>query len=127
MTISYWGVEHGESISKAEPMKPKKPQTAQPSAGRRFLASAFPAPHAAIAGRKGKKLRATGNATVGTIAGGYGGALAGAGMGALLSRGKNPAALSSGAIGGAYAGGVGGSQMALNRNQRKGYMKKEPR
>lgn len=117
MTVSYWGVEHGE-VSKAYEQKP--------STGRRVAAAAFPVPHGAIAGRKGKKLRATGNQAVGAIGGGYGGALAGGGLTALLTRGRNAGAVTRGSQIGGFSGAVGGSQLGLNRNQRKGYMKKQP-
>lgn len=118
MTVSYWGVEHGDSVSKAYEQNP--------STGRRVLASTFPVPHAAIAGRKGKKLRASGNAAVGAVGGAYAGSAAGGGIGALLTRGRSTGAITGGASAGSIGGLIGGTQLALNRNQRKGYMKKQP-
>lgn len=105
-TVSFWGVDHGDEIAKSKDNKS--------SFGRNALAATVPGAHAAVAGKKGKKLRAFGNAQAGSLGGVVGGSLAGAAVG----RG-NPTLATLGAYGGAAAGGVAG----MKRAQRKGYLK----
>ena len=120
MSTSAFGIDHGESFSKA-----KDPNTGKrPSGGRRALAAYNPGLHSIVAGRKGKKTRAVGNEYGGALLGSAGGAGIGGGIGALATRGKGPGAL-IGAATGSLAGSIGGSQVGLNRNQRKGYLKPE--
>jgi hypothetical protein len=115
MSVSAFGVDHGSEIAKAavDPKTGKKP-----SAGRRVLASApyTNAVHPFVAGKKGKKLRSAGNQIGGIAVGGLAGGLAGS----ALARG-NPVGGAVGSLGGSIAGG----QVGLNRNQRKGYLKRE--
>lgn len=111
MSLSAFGIDHGEISKATDPNTGKKP-----SAGRRVLASAYPVFHGAAAGKKGKKLRAVGNEYGGSLAGGTAGGLAGA----ALTRGR-----ALGVYGGAIGGGITGSQLGLNRNQKKGYLKRE--
>lgn len=98
--VSVWGVNHGDEVAKAD----TKQKEATP--GRYATGMVFPGFHGAVAGRKGKKLRAAGNefglATVGGIAG------------AGLTRGSH-----LGTTAGQYLGAAGG----VHRSQRKGYYK----
>ena len=104
MTTSAFGVEHGE-ISKAK-------NGDQMSTGRMVATGLFAPVHGAVAGRPGKKLRATGNEMGGSVAG----ALTGAATAALL---KKPALTRDLMQGGAIGGAIGGGSI----NQRKGYYK----
>lgn len=110
MAISAFGVDDSRLLSKADRDK------RQYSAGRTAAAATFGGYHGAVAGRKGKKVRATANEAVGSLLGTYGGGAAGM----LLAR-KNPLA---GAMVGAGVGGAGGAVAGLRRNQRKGYLKR---
>lgn len=106
MTESAFGVDHGEEISKKAGKKP--------STERKVAAGVFGGYHSAVAGKSGKKLRATARTvaheTVGGLAGGVGGSvIAGPRLGV-------PAA---------FTGAVAGSQTALKENNRRGYYKKE--
>jgi hypothetical protein len=116
--ISYWGVDHGDEISKAD----KYNGHGKPSAGRRTMAYVGQPFHGAVAGKRGKKLRATGNEYGGFALGSVGGSTLGATLGAAT--GKPAIAGAASTIGG-LAGGIAGNQAGLNRNQRKGYLKKE--
>jgi len=100
MGVSVWGVDHGPDVVAKADTKEKA------SAGRYATGAVFPGWHGAVAGRKGKKLRAAGNEYGGAVVGGIGAA--------AITRG-NPYASSAGQMIGA-AGGV-------RRNQRKGYYK----
>jgi hypothetical protein len=98
------------------------------SAGRQVLGTVFPGGHGAIAGRKGKKLRAAGNEMGGSIAGSTVGAGAAYGIGRALRGGaiKNRrAAAGLAAVGGALGagGGYAGASLGTTRAQRKGYYK----
>jgi len=117
--ISYWGVDHGDVVSKAD-KKDKFNGHGEPTLGRYASAWATGGLHGAFAGKQGKKLRATGNEVLGQTGGGYAGQLAGAGL-AAASKGKIKAAGASNALG--AAGGVGGSMAGVNRNQKRGYLR----
>ena len=121
--ISYWGIDHGDVVSKAE-KKDRFAGHGEPTFGRYASAYLSGGLHGGFAGKQGKKLRATGNEVGGQTGGGYAGQLAGAGVSAV-SRGKIKAAGASNALG--AAGGVGGSMWGVNRNQRKGYLKPQNR
>ena len=111
-TVSIWGVNHGEEIAKAWATDPKTGK--KPSTGRKVAGTLTGGWHPIFAGRKGKKLRATGNVVVG----GVGGSLAGSALGAAVTRGRT-----SGAMAGQMLGAWGGSAAGTNRNQKKGYLK----
>jgi len=115
-SVSAFGVDHG-GISKADD---KYGGNKAPTGGRRAAAYAFGPFHSAVAGKKGKKLRATGNQIGGSVGGAIGGQIGGAALGALT---RKPAIMHGTAQAGGLAGGIGGSQLAVNRNQRKGYYK----
>lgn len=85
----------------------------KPSAGRYAAAGTSLGWHGAVAGKKGKKLRAFGNSAVGSGVVGTGGMLAGA----ALTRSK------AGAQVGSLMGSAAGSIAGMRRNQRKGYLK----
>ena len=106
MAVSFWGVDHGDEISKADDR--------QRSAGRGFLAVNAPGIHAPIAAKKGKKLRAFGNAAGGSVLGGTAGQIAGA----ALTRGSTGGM----AVGGGIGGGLG-AYGGYRRNAAKGYYK----
>lgn len=117
MDTSAFGIDHGysEVEKKSSYWDPKDPKTKKTaSGGRRALAYMGGPFHGAIAGKSGKKLRAGGNEAIGILGGNVAGSAAGSALGG--TRGA--------AIGG-LAGAVSGSQMAQNRNQRKGYLKPE--
>lgn len=120
---SYWGIDHGEVISKAK-KKDKYNGHGAPTAGRRVMAHLGGPFHGAVAGKKGKKLEAS----VIQAGGGLGGSIAGQSAGALtglaLGRG-NPTAATIGAGLGGAAGAITGNQMALNYNQRSGKLKRQ--
>lgn len=126
MAKSAFGVEHGDSISKAAPTKPKTQKPA--SAGRQAAGTLFPGWHGAFAGKKGHKLRAAGNELGGRI----GGALVGQAAAAPLvagglahaTRPAGMAALAGGtgiSVASTLYGGVKGTQRA----QRMGHYKPE--
>jgi hypothetical protein len=127
MAVSYWGVDHGDEVSKASTGMDKYNGQGKPSGKRRLTAQAFGGWHGAVAGKPGKKLRAFGNQTGGGLAGGYAGGAVGGGLAALATRGRSPLATQTGALTGSLAGGTAGLQAGLNRNQRKGYLKPEKR
>ncbi len=123
MAKSAFGVEHGDSISKAAPTKQKKA-----SAGRQALGTVLPGYHGLAAGKKGHKLRAAGNELGGRI----GGALVGQAAAAPLvagglahaTRPAGMAALAGGtgiSVASTLYGGVKGTQRA----QRMGHYKPE--
>lgn len=114
MSVSAFGVDHG-GISKAE-----NKSSGNPSVGRMAAGGLLYPFHAAVTGRKGKKLRAVGNqaggAALGTLPGA---ALMGAGLAT-----KKPGMV----FGGRYlggAGGVAGAVAGTRRANRKGYLKSE--
>jgi hypothetical protein len=117
---SAFGIDHGE-ISKA---KDKYDGHGAPTTGRRLAGHFGYGFHGAVAGKKGKKLRATGTEVAGAAGGAVGGNLGGRLAGAVLSRG-HPVAASIGGSLGSLGGGIAGSQGAVNRLQRKGYYKKQ--
>lgn len=122
--FSAFGVDHGGEFAKADD---KYGGHGAPSGGRRALAYYGGPIHPAVAGKKGKKLRATGNTYGGAVGGAVGGQVAGGVAGAGLrvaTRGRAGGPLAGKAIGG-ITGGVTGSQLGVNRNQRKGYYKPE--
>lgn len=99
MTTSYWGVDHGEEVAKAQKKNPPPP-----SAGRVATGALFGWPHGAIAGKKGSKLKASGMGLGGTFAGSLiGGRVAG-------PRGSALGAMTGGAA-------------ATVESQRRGYLK----
>lgn len=107
--ISAFGVDHGgEEFGKALPEYRDPKTKKKASVERRVLASApiTSTFHPIVAGKSGKKLRATGNQWGGSMAGTLAGSVVGGRAGGLV-------------------GGVAGSQAGLNRNQRKGYLKRE--
>lgn len=118
--ISAFGIDHGE-ISKADSDRYGK--HGAPTTGRRLAGHFFPGWHGAVAGKKGKKLRSTGT----EVGGAVGGSIVGGAAGHALTRGGG------GKVGAAVRSGVGlgtaigGSQLAVNRLQRKGYYKKQPK
>ena len=113
MAVSYWGVDHGDEVSKAA-KKDRYNGHGEPTAGRRAWAYLGGPLHGAIAGKEGRKLRAAGSGFVGN----YGGQAIGQLAGAALTRGRG------GNAGGAL-GAIGGSQVALEHNQRKGHLKRQ--
>ena len=116
---SAFGVDHGYEVSKADD---KYGGHGPPSAGRRTLAYFGGPIHGAVAGKKGKKLRTIGNSYGGGVAGAVGGGVVGAGLGlATRKPGAAHVIRSAGTMGGA----ITGTQLGVNRNQRKGYYKKE--
>jgi hypothetical protein len=119
--ISAFGVDHG-GISKADD---KYGKHGAPSAGRRATAHFFPGWHGAIAGKKGKKLRSGASQVGAGIGGSVAGQLAGGALGAAATRGRSVGAVHGAATVGGLGGAVTGSQLNLNRLQRKGYLKKE--
>ena len=123
MAKSAFGVEHGDSISKAAPTKQKKAST-----GRLALGTALPGYHGLAAGKKGHKLRAAGNEIGGRIGGAVVGQAAAAplvaGGLAHATRPAGIAALAGGTAitaGSTLYGGVKGTQRA----QRMGHYKPE--
>lgn len=123
--ISAFGVDHGE-ISKAAgtTKSPDQPSKGRASFGRHATAQLVPTFHGAVAGRKGKKLKAAGTELGSGTAGGFAGGLIGAGIGAAVSRGN-----STGAKVGSALGGMTGARTALgfgvNHANKKGYYKKQ--
>lgn len=113
--ISYWGIDHGDEVSKAQqqPQKASSGRLAAGVAGNYFT----PGIHGAVAGRKGKKLRSFGNEALGTIGGGFAGGFIG-GATAKLHGGRLMKPLG---IGGTAGGAIAGT----SRNQKKGYLKPE--
>lgn len=106
MSMSAFGIEHGEFSKAADGVDEKHPY-GKPSGGRRLAAAAFGEFHPAVAAKPGKKLRATGTS--------FGASTGLAMAGRMATRS---------AIGG-MAGSQAGYQLALNHNQNKGYMKPE--
>lgn len=104
MTVSYWGVDHGDEVSKADNQR---------STGRAFLASNSPGIHAPIAAKKGKKLKAFGNSAGGAL----GGAAVGGTAGLLATRNM------AGGFAGSGLGGVAGAYGGYRRNASRGYYK----
>jgi hypothetical protein len=103
---SAFGVEHG-GISKAEK---------EATAGRYVTSWALPGAHGAVAGKKGKKLRATGSELAGFTGGAVGGSIAGLGAARLTH--------SRGAAKAVHAGtAAAGSMLGTAHAQRKGHYK----
>jgi hypothetical protein len=118
-----FGVERGE-ISKAE----KKA-----TGGRRLTGIMFPGMHGAVAGKKGKKLKAAGNELGGYAAGtaasyGINRAISPAVINAAgKGNSKKAIALGGAAALGGMAAGVGATDYGVRRAQRKGHFKKQPK
>lgn len=109
MSTSYWGVEHGDEISK-DFTKNKTPA----SAGRLATGAAFGGWHGAVAGKKGSKLKAFATPVVTANAGSLAGNAA-----AIATKGRGATALR---VGGALAGGASGTVIS----QKRGWLKKQP-
>lgn len=90
------------------------------STGRKVTAAAFPGYHAAFAGRRGKKLRASGREVAESTAGALPGV---AGMMAAAHRGSLRGVMAGNAA--TQIGSRGAAVHANNVNQRKGYLKSE--
>lgn len=118
---SYWGVDHGVEISKASRLFDDKGKS---TTGRKVTAAIFPAYHGAFAGKKGKKLRSAGNEFGGSLAGGVGGRAVGA-LPGLAAR--SPGAMLAGGTVGQAAGSATGAVAGNARNERKNYLKKQPK
>lgn len=120
--ISAFGVDHGATFSKADSSTAPVPQkNGTPSGGRYAAGYMFGPFHGAVAGRKGKKLRAAGSQL------GYslGGTAAGTALGGAISGAAHgKAGLAAGSLIGT-AGAVGGSMYGTRRNQRLGRYKPE--
>lgn len=123
--LSFWGVDHGDEVSKSAGLPDKYNRNGSPSAGRRVSGTVFSGYHGLGAGKKGKKIRAAGNEFGGTVAGSLAGGAA-AGL-ATAGRVKNPKALYGLTFGASTGGAVAGSQLGVNRNQRRGYYKPQGR
>lgn len=108
-----FGVERGE-VSK------KKEQKA--SDGRLLLGTVAPGWHGAIAGKKGRKIRAVANEAGGSFLGAGVGGSAGAALGAAT---RKPGAAIAGYTLGSHAGGYTGAFMGTKRAQRMGHFKPE--
>jgi len=114
MSVSAFGVDHG-GISKAERKSSGNPSVARMAAG-----GLFSPYHAAVAGRKGKKLRAVGNQAGGAALGTLPGAAL---MGVGAATRKPGMAMGGQLLGG--AGGIAGGVAGTRRANRKGYFKPE--
>lgn len=121
---SYWGVEHGEEISKFENKKSSDSRKLFTVGTNALLGSPGAGIHGAVAGKKGKKLRAAGNQFGASALGGAGGGAAGGLTAGLLTRGRSQAAASTGGVVGGFLGSSFGALGGLARNERKGYLKK---
>jgi hypothetical protein len=108
-SVSAFGVEHPDSIAKYDMSKPSK--------GRVATGAAFPGYHGAIAGKKGKKLRAMGREMGGAYAGSLGGSLAGL----AVTGGRSRAA----SIGGGTVGGLAGAALGTASAHRMGHYQKQ--
>jgi hypothetical protein len=111
---------YAEYENEDEPQFVGKADRERASTGRLALGTAFPGYHGAVAGRKGRKLRAAGNE--------YGGAAAGAApgygvMAAGLKRGSGRTVAAG--YGATLAGSVAGANAGTRRAQRKGHYKVE--
>lgn len=91
--------------------------------GRKVTAALFPGYHGAIAGKKGRKVKAFGNEYLRAAGGGMAGQVAGAGLGAAVTRGKSQGAMLGGAVAGGMGGSATGAVIGNNVNQRKGHLK----
>lgn len=107
---SAFGVED-DRISKADDDAPETPKGRQSSPGRTAATVAFAPVHGAVAGRKGKKLRAAGSELGGGILGG----LAGTAVD-VATKGK------TGGLG-SSVGGLTGVVLGGRHNEKKGYLK----
>lgn len=103
MTVSVWGVEHGDEVSKR---RDRGASSGNASAGRLIAGGVFSPIHGAVAGRKGAKLKASGSQ--------WAGAATGALAGAAVSRGKYAGP-------GAILGGAGATQYG----NKKGWYKSQ--
>lgn len=113
MSTSVFGVDHGEVISKASSTENGKSHV-RTNAALGALSPAASGIHAGVKGKKGKKLRAIGNAGGGSLAGSVAGSLAAS----AVTRG-NPI----GSFVGGTAGAVGGAALGSRRNVKRGYVK----
>lgn len=103
-----------------EPQFVGKADRERASTGRLALGTAFPGYHGAVAGRKGRKLRAAGN----EVGGAYAGAAPGYGiMAAGLKRGSGRTVAAG--YGATIAGSAAGANAGTRRAQRKGHFKSE--
>lgn len=103
--------------------KVSKADYGKPSGGRRVTAQAFGPFHGAVAGKPGKKIRATANQGIGNVGGYLGGGALGSAAGMLATRGRSPLASAGGGAVGSVGGWLAGGQAGVKRNQRKGYLK----
>jgi|SRR5690606_242463 len=117
MTISYWGVDHGEEIFKANTKSSEDRKALV--AGLSAVSPLGAGIHGAVAGKKNKKARAFGNQAGGSFVGSMGGGALGALAGAAT---RNPTASAVGGVGGSLVGGAAGGLAGLSRNERKGYL-----
>ena len=108
--ISYWGVEHGSEVSKAD--------APSASAGRKATATVAGPWHSAIAAKKGKKLRSTGR----SLAYNSAGSLPGLGIAVAGAMSRNPAMARAGTPV-AYVGAGVGNNKAFHANNKRGYYK----
>ena len=114
MAVSFWGVEHGEPVSKASPSNRDKAKShimastilgASP-----VLPATFAAGYGALTGKKGRKTGAAATTGGGTLAGKVGGGM----LGGVLTRGAG------GALVGRSAGGALGSYLGSVNNVQHG-------
>lgn len=116
--ISAFGIEHGEEFFKSGSDEGHKYTT-----GRAASAQAFGVWHPIVAGKKGKKARATGRTFVRGEAGAITGNLAGGAAGAALTR--KPGGAVAGSVAGGLTGGQIGLRSAFKENNRRGYYKEQ--
>ena len=109
-SISAWGVDHGEEVSKAAGDQRRKHVNTSAALGG-LVGPAGSAVHAGVTAKDGKKLRAVGNAGGGAAVGAAGGALLGSKLG------------SGGITAGSMLGGAGGAMAGARRNTKRGYIK----
>lgn len=120
-TISYWGVDHGDEISKER--KPKLDTKTKLRAGEYGGAGGLGLYYGATRAKKGRKA-AVGARMYGRGAlEGAGGASVGAGLGYAASRG-NPTATAAGYYAGALTGTTHGNIAAFRNAKRRGDIKK---
>jgi hypothetical protein len=119
------GEDDNEYADEGEYAEVGKADNDKASGGRYAAGIAFPGYHGAVAGRKGKKLAATGSEVGHTVAGQVGGAAAGGAVGALAGAAfRNPkAGAGIGAGLGNLGGSVAGRAKAVQSNQAKGRYK----
>jgi hypothetical protein len=114
-----FGVDHTPIAKRSDPTQAS---SGGASVGRHLAAqAAFPF-HGAVAGRKGHKLRATGNEVGGAVGGSVAGALIGGAAGALT---KNPSIAARAASEGSGAGSILGLGGGVHLNNKRGNYKKQ--